>query len=64
MAKVTMVPISINAPSEKELTFKMLQTNTLFGKQMLYFDIQFVNNQWTAWYFNDILEEGAHGRPQ
>jgi hypothetical protein len=56
-----MVPVSISAPTEKELTLKMLANNTIFSCQFLYFDIQFVKGKWTAWYFNDILEEGRKG---
>lgn len=53
-----MVPVSITAKTEKELTLKMLKNNTIFSCQFIYFDIQFVKGQWVAWYFNDILAEG------
>jgi hypothetical protein len=62
MAQITMVPISITAKTEKELTINMLKNNTIFSCQFIYFDIQFVKNKWVAWYFNDLINEASKSK--
>jgi hypothetical protein len=48
------IPHFISASTPRELMRRMLLTNVADGFEYKYFDIQFINGQWVAWY-NRIL---------
>lgn len=56
---VGLIPQSINAASVKGLQRLMLKTQLKLGYGVTFFDIQFVNKKWHAWYYdNDVI--GMH----
>lgn len=53
-----LIPHFIKAKSAKGLRRLMFKTNAQAGMQFQYFDIQFVNGSWFAWYFSDLKSIG------
>ena len=48
------IPNYIAARSQKGLRRLMLLKNTKEGKEYNYFDIQFVNGKWVAWFYQKV----------
>lgn len=47
------VPVYITAKSADDLLTVMAKNNMKYGMNFRYFDIQFVENKWFAWYYLD-----------
>lgn len=53
-SRATHIPNYIKAKSEQGLRKLMLQTNLKTRMEYRYFDIQFTNGYWFAWFYQDI----------
>jgi len=62
MAKVNEIPLFITAKTKEELVSAMWKNNSNLMHQLQYFDIQFVNNEWVAWYFYDAAKLKQQGK--
>jgi hypothetical protein len=54
-------PLFISAKSPQALAVAMLKNNILHGQEFQYFDIQFANGKWYAWYYinqRNLIERG------
>ena len=51
------IPTFIVASTPKRLRRLMLQTNAKLGATVQYFDIQYANGKWYAWYYEPITSE-------
>lgn len=61
MVKGSQIPKYIAASTPQGLRRLMFKTNMRLGYFIQYFDIQFVNGKWYAWFYIDIeleLEKG------
>jgi hypothetical protein len=56
-AKPTVIPRYLSAPTLDELGQLFLVNNLSRNIQFQYFDIQFVNKEWIAFYFDDVETE-------
>lgn len=56
MNKATEVPFSVEAKTRDKLTKKMADINNEWGAYHNFFDIQFVQGNWVAWYVLDTIE--------
>lgn len=54
MAVERQIPFYIKSRSPNGLRRLMLQTNNNAGLTFHYFDIQFVNGYWFAWFYKDV----------
>jgi len=53
MSKSNEIPLFVTAKTKEELVSVMWATNAKLMCQLQYFDIQFVDKEWVAWYFYD-----------
>jgi len=53
-SKLTRIPSFISARSPLALRRLMLANNVKLGGEVKYFDIQFVEGKWWAWFYIDI----------
>ena len=49
----TTVPVYVSGKTADELMLAMARNNKKYGTNFKYFDIQFVENLWFAWYYHD-----------
>lgn len=49
-----MIPNYIKAQSPLGLRLAMIKNNSKKGKHFQYFDIQFAEGNWIAWYFEEV----------
>jgi len=54
MERATLIPVSIEAKTRRELSTKMLQNNLKFASYFRYFDIQKDGKRWVAWYYAEL----------
>jgi hypothetical protein len=55
MAVEKQLPFFIKARSPQGLRRLMIKTNAKHGYTFHYFDIQFANGSWYAWFYKDLL---------
>lgn len=58
-SKLTRIPSYISARSPLALRRLMLANNVKLGGEVKYFDIQFVDGRWWAWFYIDIEDDRA-----
>jgi len=51
------VPVSIEAKSRDEMTKLMLAVQGRLSRKVSFFDIQFVQGKWVAWYEIDLKSQ-------
>lgn len=56
-SKITRIPNYLSARSPQALRRLMLAMNMKMGGEVKYFDIQFVQGKWFAWFFLDIEDD-------
>ena len=54
---LTSLPNFLSSESPKGLRRKMLENNGRLGMFVSYFDIQFVDGLWYAWYYFDAIDD-------
>ena len=52
----TLIPFSITAKSRNGLSIAMLKNNQATNTQYKYFDIQYVNGEWVAWFYANAID--------
>ena len=55
------IPNFIQEKTPLKLQQAMLNLNASKGKEYKYFDIQYVNGVWYAWYYEDVKETIKRG---
>ena len=54
MLSISHIPNVLKASTTEELRRLMLQTNTKHKAYLRYFDIQFAQGKWHAWYISEV----------
>lgn len=63
-ARAGEIPSFIKALTPRGLRLSMLRNNTKHGVTFQYFDIQFVEGKWIAWFYlpaRELLKESKNG---
>ena len=55
------IPHFLKEKTPLKLQQAMLSLNSFKGKEYKYFDIQYVNGYWYAWYYEVLSEEEIQG---
>jgi hypothetical protein len=55
MASAARIPNFVVAGDVKSLRRAMLLNNAKLGSEVVYFDIQFAQGKWYAWFFEDMM---------
>ncbi len=59
-ANLFLIPSFLKAKTPDKLKELMLENNISKGAEFNYFDIQFVKNNWYAWFYEDISKPAVN----